>query len=60
MVVSQVKGFPATEACDDWFANRKDAEDIAKGLAEGKEWPGDWQIEAALRDGTGFDPVTNG
>lgn len=35
VVYCQVKGFPATEACDDWFGNRKDAEEIAEQLAMG-------------------------
>lgn len=33
-VVSQAKGFPATEAHDDWFAYLKDADEIARQLAE--------------------------
>jgi len=36
-VVAQVTGFPATEACDDWFANRVDAERIAYQLAQGED-----------------------
>jgi hypothetical protein len=35
IVYSQAKGFPATEACDDWFANKADAEAIAEQLAKG-------------------------
>jgi len=35
-VVSKVKGYPATEAWDDWFGNREDAEEIAKKLAAGE------------------------
>ena len=33
-VVSQANGFPATEAHDDWFAYLKDADEIARQLAE--------------------------
>ena len=36
-VVCQFDGYPATEAFDDWFATREDAEAIAKLLAEGRE-----------------------
>jgi hypothetical protein len=32
-VVSQMTGFPATEAHDDWFYHFKDANEIAKQLA---------------------------
>ena len=35
-VVSQVTGYPATEAHDDWFANFKDADEIARMLAAGE------------------------
>lgn len=48
VVMGQSEGGPATEACDDWMANREDAEDIARGLAAGWEWPQDWQWAAAL------------
>lgn len=34
MVVSQVKGYDATEAHDDWFFNEQDAEEIAQQMAE--------------------------
>jgi hypothetical protein len=33
MVVSAVKGHNPTEAHDDWFANKQDAEEIAQQLA---------------------------
>ena len=33
MVVAAVDGEPATEAHDDWFANYKDADEVAKQLA---------------------------
>lgn len=33
MVVAAVDGAPATEAHDDWFANYKDADEVAKQLA---------------------------
>ncbi len=33
IVFQQVKGFPATEACDDWFGNFNDADAVAKQLA---------------------------
>lgn len=36
-VVSQVGGYPATEAHDDWFANFADADEIAQKLANGEE-----------------------
>ena len=36
-VVSQVDGYPATEACDDWFGRKEDAEEMAKLLAQGKD-----------------------
>ena len=32
-VVSQARGFPATEAHDDWFANLSDADAMARELA---------------------------
>jgi hypothetical protein len=34
MVVFQVEGYPATEACDDWFGNELDAVALAKKFAE--------------------------
>ena len=34
-VTSAVSGRDETEAWDDWFTNRADAEDVAKNLAEG-------------------------
>ena len=36
LIVSKVKGFPPTEAWDDWFGSREDAEEIAKKLAAGE------------------------
>ncbi len=33
MVMQGVKGFNPTEACDDWFGNQKDAEEVAADLA---------------------------
>lgn len=36
MVVSQMTGYPATEAWDDWLAREADAIELAKQLAEGK------------------------
>ena len=33
IVYAQVEGYPATEACDDWFANEADAQAMAKQLA---------------------------
>ncbi len=38
-VVSQAKGYPATEAFDDWLANEADADEIAQRLARGEECP---------------------
>jgi len=35
-VTAQVTGFPATEANDDWFANKADAEELARTLAQGE------------------------
>jgi hypothetical protein len=35
MVTQQMKGYPGTEACDDWFANLNDADAIAQQLAIG-------------------------
>ena len=32
-IVSQMAGYAATEAHDDWFANKEDAEEIAQQLA---------------------------
>jgi hypothetical protein len=32
-VISQVDGFPATEAHDDWFGFYKDADEVAQQLA---------------------------
>ena len=32
IVVAQAKGYPATEAFDDWFTNKKDAQEVAKKL----------------------------
>lgn len=36
-VVAQAEGGPATEAWDDWFANFKDADEIAQMLARGED-----------------------
>ena len=36
-VVGQAEGYPATEACDDWFANFADADEIARKLAVGED-----------------------
>ena len=36
-VISQVPGYPATEAHDDWFGFKADAEQVAKDLSEEKE-----------------------
>lgn len=36
MVVSRAQGYPGTEACDDWFAHFKDADEIAQKLARGE------------------------
>lgn len=36
-VIAQVKGFPATEAHDDWFGYQKDADEVARMLANGEE-----------------------
>jgi len=36
MVVSQVEGFPASEAWDDWFACKSDADEISRKLAKGE------------------------
>ena len=33
-VISQADGYPATEAHDDWFRHLKDADEIARQLAE--------------------------
>jgi len=33
MIVSQVKGYDATEAHSDWFKYQKDAENVAQQLA---------------------------
>ena len=35
-VVSQVDGYPATEAWDDWLAHWEDADEIAQKLAKGE------------------------
>ena len=35
-VVAQANGFPESEAHDDWFAHFKDADAVAKLLAQGK------------------------
>ena len=37
IVISQVDGFPATEAYDDWFGRQKDADEVARMLADGVE-----------------------
>jgi hypothetical protein len=34
IVTSQMRGFPATDACDDWFARFADADSTAKHLAQ--------------------------
>jgi len=34
MVVQGVKGYNPTEACDDWFWNKQDAEEVAAELAQ--------------------------
>jgi hypothetical protein len=34
--VSQMEGYPVTEAFDDWLMNRSDAEEIAEKLAKGE------------------------
>jgi hypothetical protein len=34
MIVSQVKGYDATEACSEHFKYKKDAEEIAQQMAE--------------------------
>jgi len=36
-VVGQAKGYPATEAFDEWFADIDSADRCARDLAEGKE-----------------------
>jgi len=36
VVISQAKGFPATEAVDDWFGNESDAIEVARKLANGE------------------------
>jgi len=33
-IVQQMPGYPATEAHDDWFANKKDADEIAEKLSK--------------------------
>ncbi len=33
-VISQVAGFPATEAHDDWFGKLTDADEVARKLAD--------------------------
>jgi len=35
-VVAQAEGYPATEAYDDWFKYKKDAEEIAEKLSRGE------------------------
>ena len=40
VVMSQAKGFPATEAFDDWLFHFKDADDIAHKLARGEDCGG--------------------
>ena len=35
-VVAQATGYPASEAHDDWFANEKDAVEVARLLAQGE------------------------
>ena len=37
IVIAEVKGFPSTEAWDDWFENKDDAMKVAKLLAEDKD-----------------------
>lgn len=32
-IIAQADGYPATEACDDWFMTRADAEEVARQLA---------------------------
>jgi hypothetical protein len=34
VVIQQVTGYPSTEACDDWFIDLEDAEQMAKEIAE--------------------------
>ena len=36
-VIGQAEGYPATEACDSWLANEKDAEEIAEKLSKNEE-----------------------
>lgn len=35
-VIVQAQGGPATEACDDWLATFKDADEIARMMASGE------------------------
>ena len=35
IVYAQATGFPATEACDDWYGSKADAEAMANQLAKG-------------------------
>lgn len=35
IIFAQVKGYPKTEACDDWFNNEADASRVAEKLAKG-------------------------
>ena len=35
-VVSQAKGYDVTEAFDDWLCHKKDADEVARLLSEGK------------------------
>lgn len=36
-VVGQMTGYPGTEAHDDWFAHKKDADEIARQMAAGEK-----------------------
>ena len=36
IVLSQAKGFPETEAWDDWFGRESDADKVARMLANGE------------------------
>lgn len=39
-IVSQVDGFDATEAHDDWFATKEGADEVAEMLAKGTYYEG--------------------
>jgi len=49
VVLSQVDGFPATEAADDWFGSQEAAEEEAERLAQTAPPPSPLVIQARAR-----------